>query len=250
MSTVLGLVGRDLLFDLIEAVVDEDGPRAFALADRAVESGHDLRLVCRELSRVVRDMMVRLGRSGARRRRRARRGRARAAGASWRGAFSREDLMRAFDLLAKAEQDIRNASQPRYHFEMVLLRWMHLRKLVPLTELLEQLGERSAPAASSRGSAAVSPPRSWSAPPATRRGAARGRGISGTRSLDQLTAALHPRRLAAPRFVRAGPFGRGRSHPLSALKDALPRGNPRAARRSSTTPSWRRRRRSRSATIG
>ena len=38
-STVLGLVGRDLLFDLIDAVVAEDGPRAFALADRAVEVG-------------------------------------------------------------------------------------------------------------------------------------------------------------------------------------------------------------------
>ena len=53
--------------------------------------------------------------------------------------FSREDLMRAFELLAKAELDIRNASQPRYHFEMVLLRWMHLRKLVPLTEWMEQM---------------------------------------------------------------------------------------------------------------
>jgi DNA polymerase III gamma/tau subunit len=51
--------------------------------------------------------------------------------------FSREDLMRAFDLLAKAEQDIRMASHPRYHIEMLLLRWMHLRKLVPLMELLE-----------------------------------------------------------------------------------------------------------------
>jgi len=51
--------------------------------------------------------------------------------------FSREDLMRAFDLLAKAEQDIRTASHPRYHIEMLLLRWMHLRKLVPLMELLE-----------------------------------------------------------------------------------------------------------------
>ena len=58
VATVLGLVGRDLLLDLIEAVVEEDGPTAFALADRAVESGHDLRLVCRELSRVVRDMML------------------------------------------------------------------------------------------------------------------------------------------------------------------------------------------------
>jgi DNA polymerase-3 subunit gamma/tau len=58
VATVLGLVGRDLLFDLIEAVVAEDGPRAFALADRAVESGHDLKLVCRELTRVVRDLML------------------------------------------------------------------------------------------------------------------------------------------------------------------------------------------------
>src|SRR5829696_650800 len=51
VSTVLGLVGRDLLLDVIAAVIDEDGPRAFSLADRAVESGHDLKLVCRELTR-------------------------------------------------------------------------------------------------------------------------------------------------------------------------------------------------------
>jgi DNA polymerase III gamma/tau subunit len=50
--------------------------------------------------------------------------------------FSREDLMRAFDLLANAEQEIRTASHPRYQFEMFLLKWMHVRKLVPLTDLL------------------------------------------------------------------------------------------------------------------
>ena len=47
--------------------------------------------------------------------------------------------MRAFDLLGETEQEIRTSSHPRYHFEMALLRWMHLRKLVPLTELIEQL---------------------------------------------------------------------------------------------------------------
>ena len=52
------------------------------------------------------------------------------------GAFSREDLLRSFDLVAKLEADIRLAPQPRYHLEMALLRWIHLRKLVPLTELL------------------------------------------------------------------------------------------------------------------
>src|SRR5688572_18904368 len=136
VATVLGLVGRDLLFEVIEAVIAEDGPRAFAATDRAVESGHDLRLIIRELTKVVRDMMMvavdpaRAGEGDL------------AEGEIERltalaKQFSREDLMRAFDLLAKAEQDIRTASHPRYHIEMLLLRWMHLRKLVPLIELLE-----------------------------------------------------------------------------------------------------------------
>ena len=139
VSTVLGLVGRDLLFDLIEAVADEDGPRAFALADRAVESGHDLKLVIRDLARVVRDIMI-LSVDPAR----AGDGEL-AEGELERlkqlsGRFSREDLLRAFDVLAKAEQDLRAAAHPRYHFEMALLRWMHVRKLVPLAEVLEQFG--------------------------------------------------------------------------------------------------------------
>ena len=38
------------------------------------------------------------------------------------GRFSREDLLRAFDLLTRAETDVRTAAQPRYHLEMALLR--------------------------------------------------------------------------------------------------------------------------------
>src|SRR5207253_9576387 len=80
--------------------------------------------------------------------------------------FSREDLMRSFDVLSKAEADIRGAAQPRYHLEMALLRWMHLRKLVPLTELLQSLslpGSSTAPRASS-----VTPPRTPATAPSPR----------------------------------------------------------------------------------
>jgi DNA polymerase III subunit gamma/tau len=157
VSAVLGLVGRDLLFDLIEAVVNEDGPSAFALADRAVESGHDLKLVCRELSRVVRDLMLisvdpeRAGDAELSEGERVRL-------TELAGRFSREDIMRAFDLLGKAEQEIRNASHPRYYFEMVLLRWMHLRKLVPLAELMEELGANGPKVRAPEG-AKLTPPR-------------------------------------------------------------------------------------------
>jgi DNA polymerase-3 subunit gamma/tau len=139
VSTVLGLVGRDLLFDLIDAVVAEDGPAAFSLADRAVEAGHDLRLVLRELSRVVRDLMivsVDPARAGDGELAEGERERL----TQLASRFSREDLMRAFDLLSNAEQDIRTSSHPRYQFEMVLLKWMHIRKLTPLTELLASGG--------------------------------------------------------------------------------------------------------------
>jgi len=139
VSTVLGLVGRDLLFNLVGAVVAEDAPAAFALADRAVASGHDLRLVVRELTRVVRDLMiVSVDPSRAGDGELAEGERERLTELASR--FSREDLMRAFDLLANAEQEIRTASHPRYQFEMLLLKWMHTRKLVPLTELLASGG--------------------------------------------------------------------------------------------------------------
>jgi len=162
VSTVLGLVGRDLLFGLVDAVVAEDGPAAFALADRAVEAGHDLRLVVRELSRVVRDLMIvsvdpsRAGDGALAEGERERL-------TQLASRFSREDLMRAFDLLSNAEQDIRTSSHPRYQFEMVLLKWMHTRKLTPLTELLAS-GGVTGKSQSPNPKAAAPPPLAKAAP--------------------------------------------------------------------------------------
>src|SRR5439155_14127627 len=104
-----------------------------------VEAGYDLRLVVRELARMTRELLVliidpsRISDPEI------------AADAEQQALldlsrrFSGEDLMRAFDVLTKAEYEIRGASQPRYHLEMALLRWLHLRKLVPLTDLINQM---------------------------------------------------------------------------------------------------------------
>jgi DNA polymerase-3 subunit gamma/tau len=164
VAEVLGLVEREALLDLLEIVANEDAARVFDIAGRLVESGHDLRHVCRELARLVRDLMVlqvdparthedpefAIEGDGDRLRTLATR-------------FSREDLLRAFDLIAKLEQDIRVAAQPRFHLEMALLRWVHLRKLVPLTALLEGEGG-SAPIALPRPAPSAGAPMSRPAP--------------------------------------------------------------------------------------
>ena len=146
VSAVLGLIRRDLLLDIADAVASEDAAAAFTFAGHAVESGYDLRLVVRELARLTRDLLVvtidpsrvqdpeitadsdreRLQEIAAK--------------------FSPEDLMRAFEVLTKAELDIRSCAQPRYHLEMALLRWIHLRKLVPLSDLIRGIDQSGSPA--------------------------------------------------------------------------------------------------------
>ena len=139
VTTVLGLVRRDLLMDIVNAVADEDGAGVFEQAARAIEAGYDLRLVIREISRLTRDLLVvkldpsRL--NDAEIAAESERDRIKALAAR----FSNEDLMRAFDVLTKAELDIRASTQPRYHLELALLRWIHLRRLVPLSDLIEGL---------------------------------------------------------------------------------------------------------------
>ncbi len=134
--TVLGLIGRDLVFDMVDAIAGEDAPAAFALVERAIERGYDLRLLCREIARATRDLLILSvdpkrasdpDVAGDAERERL---------LAMAGQWSREDLLRAFDLLTKVEQEIRISDQPRFNLEMALLRLMHLRKLVPLTELL------------------------------------------------------------------------------------------------------------------
>ena len=139
VATVLGLVRRELLISIADAVAREDAPALFEMAGRAVESGYDLRLVVRELARMTRDLLVlTIDPSRISDPENAADGE-RQLLLDLSRRFSGEDLMRAFDVLTKAEYEIRSAMQPRYHLEMALLRWLHLRKLVPLTDLIGQI---------------------------------------------------------------------------------------------------------------
>jgi DNA polymerase-3 subunit gamma/tau len=168
VGMVLGLVGRDLLLGAVRAIADEDAAAAFTVTDRAIQQGYDLRAVCRELSRLVRDLLVvsvdpsrlsdpEIAAEGERDQLQALAAR-----------FSREDLLRAFDLLTRAEADIRGAAQPRHHLEMAFLRWIYLRKLVPLEDLI------AGTAAGRPAGRSVPPPARPSSAPAAARPAGTG----------------------------------------------------------------------------
>ncbi len=160
VATVLGLVRRDLLIEIVDTVAREDAAAVFDLAGRVIEAGYDLRLVCRELARIVRDLMVVRIDAGRLADPEIASEDERDTIKDLAARFSGEDLMRAFDVLNRAEFEVRASAQPRYHLEMALLRWIHLRKLVPLTELIERMG--GAPAAAATPAA----PARRAAPPA------------------------------------------------------------------------------------
>ena len=234
---MLGLVGRDLLLDIADAVADEDAAAAFELAGRAVEIG------LRPAARVPRAgarwcatcwSSRSIRRASTIRRSRAEGERERLPALAAR--FSREDLLRAFDVLTQAETDIRARAQPRYHLEMALLRWIHLRKLVPIEDLiagLERGGRRRRSAPPGRVRRAGRAARHRRRARRRRRAAAvrqRGRRSAVASRRPQASADARPplervrrrppRRRQLPARARAEPAGHVRP-PTSS--DALPR---------------------------
>jgi DNA polymerase-3 subunit gamma/tau len=210
VSTVLGLVRRDLLIEIADAVAREDAPAVFDLAGRAVEAGYDLRLVIRELARLTRDLLVlsidqsrvsdpEIAADAERQ-----------ALLDLSRRFSGEDLMRAFDVLTKAEFDIKSAAQPRYHLEMALLRWIHLGKLTPLVDLI---GQMQGGAAMPKPAAVPQPPRPAITP------APRAETLKSieARRAQQPGASVPPKPVARA----AGAAAPGESGPTGGLKETL-----------------------------
>ena len=89
-------------------------------------------------------------------------------------AFSEEDLLRAIDLLTRAEGELRQSPDPRVALELALLKLVQLRRLLPFTELVarvERLGGGGPALPASRAAARVETPARGASRPAPTRGA-------------------------------------------------------------------------------
>src|SRR5208282_3476474 len=141
---VLGVVPTELLADIAQAVDAADSRRVLGLVGQLATEGYELAHFCGELTRFVRDLMV--GRScgaesallqipGDQRRRIG----------EIAARFSEEDLSRFFNILLRAESEMRYALVPRFHLELALMKMVHARRLASLEALLSGLGTAALP---------------------------------------------------------------------------------------------------------
>jgi DNA polymerase-3 subunit gamma/tau len=144
---VLGVVPAELLADIMQAVDAADSRRILEQVGQLAAEGYELAHFCGELTRFVRDLTIgrscgavskliqvpneqrkRIGEIAAR--------------------FSEEDLSRFFNILLRAESEMRYALVPRFHLELALMKMVHARRLASLEALLSGLGRAGLPGAS------------------------------------------------------------------------------------------------------
>ena len=205
VAGLLGLVDRELLHRASKAIVEGDSLAMLELVESLADYGADYRNFARELLLHLREiLLVKLAPAGSpllapilpeeleRLRALA-------------GELSEEDLLRGLDVLTRAEGELRGASDPRVALDLVLLKLVQMRRLVPFAELVarvERMMGGAPPASLPRRSPVAGPraraPRGAGAAgaPAARRGAAPDAAAPPVRRAEPPDDAL---RAAAPR---------------------------------------------------
>ena len=141
---VLGVVPTELLADVVKAVDAADSRRVLELVGQLAAEGYELAHFCGELTRFVRDLMI--GRScGAESALLQVPSDQRQQIGEIVGRFSEEDLSRFFNILLRAESEMRYALVPRFHLELALMKMVHARRLASLETLLSGLGGAGLP---------------------------------------------------------------------------------------------------------
>ncbi len=150
---ILGVVDRTLIFNIMDAILQNDPASALGAIETADESGYDIKQLARELLRMFRHLMVvKLTKDPARVTDLTEYELERAVELA--GGQSLETVERLFDLLAKLDEDLPRSSQPRMLLEVSLVKMAITPKVAPLADLiarLEQLEKRIAENPSAQG---------------------------------------------------------------------------------------------------
>lgn len=137
VELALGVAGADILTRIMNGIAENKPAEALAVIDNVVMRGQDLRNFCRDLLAHLRDLLVtkvsgseelldsaictraELERQAA--------------------FFSESDLVRFFHSLAETETKLSKSTHPRYQLEVGLVKLMEMRRLEPMSLLLERM---------------------------------------------------------------------------------------------------------------
>ncbi len=139
VAGLLGLVDRELLHRASKAIVEGDSLAMLDLVESLADYGADYRNFARELLLHLREiLLVKLAPAGSPllapilpEELERLRGLA--------GELSEEDLLRGLDVLTRAEGELRGVSDPRVALDLVLLKLVQMRRLVPFAELVARV---------------------------------------------------------------------------------------------------------------
>jgi DNA polymerase-3 subunit gamma/tau len=159
---LLGLIDRELLHRASRAIVEGSSLAMLELVESLADYGADYRNFLRELLLHLREiLLVKLAAADS----------SLLAGVlpeelerlrALAEALSEEELLRGLDLLTQAETEFRNVTDPRVALDLVLLKLVQMRRLVPFTDVVARvermLGGAPLPAAPPFPARASSPP--------------------------------------------------------------------------------------------
>ena len=138
MREALGLSDRNVLFDLIRAVIETEPARCLEALQRLNTQGADARRTVHEILVLLRDLVVLTTVSEP----------SKALDAPERDLEQLQEMARGvvpetlhalFDLFLKGAQEIDGASEPFLVLEMCVLKAAHLRPLLPVSDLMHRL---------------------------------------------------------------------------------------------------------------
>src|SRR6185503_6153285 len=184
VEKALGLVGADVLARVMKGIAENNPAEALAIVDDVVMRGHNLRNFLRDVLAHVRDLLVVNVSADAK---------ILDSASTQSGAlkdqaeqFSQSDLVRFFHALAETESTLKDAANPRYQVEVGLVRLMEMRRLAPLSDLVQRIAALETALRTGKAPAEVKTPQPA---PAANTSAPRASSTGGSRSAKAMEGA-------------------------------------------------------------
>ncbi|MEX2463574.1 MAG: DNA polymerase III subunit gamma/tau, partial [Balneolaceae bacterium] len=135
----LNVVGNDQLFEFTKAVSDRDSDTGLKLIDRLLKDGIDIQEFLVSLTGHIRNLYV--AKQSERMYLVEATSETKNRYIDTAKIFTENDLMRTLHLVSEAQMKIRDVQQPRVHFEILMLKLIHMGRSKEVHQLLEGLDQ-------------------------------------------------------------------------------------------------------------